>query len=394
MAPTVHSIIFAMAGGFIVGLLYGHGSSAGSNTVRPIAVRESATTQLLHTRSSTLPPLPAALPPPPPMATSSSSSSAAAADPFLLIGVISAPNSFGRRAMLRSFAEASAGPSSRRVATEFVFGDRFYEGSPSIETNRRLAAESHEYGDVVFVDAREKLPHVGKATEKSAAWWLTAPKRSNANFFCKTDDDSLLHHEHLTAALAAAAASAAPHSPHILFSYVRWRGWLPNNRFQACGGGWGGPIDCIRHMLDPKEQCELAEGPFPQGTGQLTCMSRELAQKLAASPEFDTFYRVSMARNDYGQKCITAQECSTHAPGLHMWHHEDAGISYNAWKASGHPRPRTAHALPRTHARVRPPSSLSHDLRSSTPATPRPLARSPARLLASSRRPHSPTTSR
>ena len=308
--------------------------------------------------------------------------------------------------MLRSFASASSRstPSARRVATEFVFGTSLYEGEVAVDTQRRLAAEARAHGDVVFVDARERLPHVGKATEKSAAWWLTAPKRSKARFFCKTDDDSLLHHEHLTAALAAGEAAALANqrqagvaegaAPNVLFSYVRWRGWLPNNRFQACGGGWGGPIDCIRHMLDPKEQCELAEGPFPQGTGQLTCMSRELAQKLAASPEFDTFYRVSMARNDYGQKCITAQECSTHAPGLHMWHHEDAGISYNAWKASGHPRPRTAHALPRTHARVRPPSSLSHDLRSSTPATPRPLARSPARLLASSRRPHSPTTSR
>ena len=31
---------------------------------------------------------------------------------------------------------------------------------------------------------------------------------------------------------------------------------------------------------------------------------------------------------------LTAQECAAHAPGLHMWHHEDAGISYNVWRAA------------------------------------------------------------
>ena len=355
MAPTVTSVSTALGLGFIVGLLYGAGSSgSNSSTRQPLSVRAAATTAAPYnlataTPSSSLPQQSAAssdgllLPPPPPAASAS-----AADDPFLLIGVISAPNAFARRGMLRSFAEASAGPAGparRRVATEFVFGDRFYEGEPSVEMQRRLAEEARSHGDIVFVDAREKLPHVGKATEKSAAWWLTAPKRSKARFFCKTDDDSLLHHEHLTAALAAAEAAAianqkqaggahASAAPNVLFSYVRWRGWLPGHRFQACGGGWGGPSDCIRHLLDPSEECKLAEGPFPQGTGQLTCMSAGLASKLSASEAFHDFYRVSMARNDFGAKCTTAQECSTHAPGLHMWHHEDAGISYNAWKAA------------------------------------------------------------
>lgn len=183
------------------------------------------------------------------------------------------------------------------------------------------------------MDARERLPHVGKATEKSAAWWLTAPKRSGARFFCKTDDDSLIHHEHLGAALAAAEREAR--SPNILFSYVRWRGWLPDLRYQACGGGWGGPIDAIRHMEDPSTHCELAEGPFPQGTGQLTCLSRPLALALAGSHEFENFLRVAMSRNDFGTPCKTADECAKHPFGLHMWHHEDAGISYNVWRVAG-----------------------------------------------------------
>ena len=45
-------------------------------------------------------------------------------------------------------------------------------------------------------------------------------------------------------------------------------------------------------MEDPTAGCALAEGPFPQGTGTLTCMSRDLAVKLARSEEFKTFLQV------------------------------------------------------------------------------------------------------
>ena len=187
-----------------------------------------------------------------------------------------------------------------------------------------------EHGDVVLVQAREALPHVGKATEKSAAWWLSAPLRSNARFFCKTDDDSLVHLSHLRSALLA-SLEQAPVS-HLIFSYIRWRGWLPGFRFQACGGGWGGPLDAIHQMEDPGAGCALAEGPFPQGTGTLTCMSRDLAVKMARSEEFKTFLQVAKARNDMGTPCGKADECAAQKLDVHMWHHEDAGISYNAWR--------------------------------------------------------------
>ena len=187
-----------------------------------------------------------------------------------------------------------------------------------------------EHGDVVLVQAREALPHVGKATEKSAAWWLSAPLRSNARFFCKTDDDSLVHLSHLRSALLA-SLEQAPVS-HLIFSYIRWRGWLPGFRFQACGGGWGGPLDAIHQMEDPGAHCALAEGPFPQGTGTLTCMSRDLAVKMARSEEFKTFLQVAKARNDMGTPCGKADECAAQKLDVHMWHHEDAGISYNAWR--------------------------------------------------------------
>lgn len=63
-------------------------------------------------------------------------------------------------------------------------------------------------------------------------------------------------------------------------------------------------------------------------------MSRALALELAASDDFEDFLRVAMARNDFGSPCETAQECSRHSAGMHMWHHEDAGISYNMWRVA------------------------------------------------------------
>jgi len=251
------------------------------------------------------------------------------APPFILLGVITNPLSFELRRMLRDFAVLSGGQAGG-VRTEFVVGNSYFKDPPTAEQQAAVAAEAAAHDDVVFVNGREKLPHVGKATEKSAAWWSTAPLRSAAAIFCKTDDDSLIHLGHLSESLQAVVRTLG--TKHFIYSYIRWRGWLPFNRLQACGGGWGGPADAMRQMEDPVNRCELAEGPFPQGTGTLTCMSGELARLLAQEPHFETFQQVARARNDFGTPCKTAKSCATHQRGLHMWHHEDAGISYNVWK--------------------------------------------------------------
>lgn len=232
--------------------------------------------------------------------------------PFILLGVITNPSGFKRRKMLREFSLLSGGAKGG-VRTEYVIGQGYVGEAPPAALQQKVAAEVSEHGDIVFVDGRENLPNVGKATEKSAAWWLSAPRRSAASVFCKTDDDSLIHLGHLSATLQAAVQQLA--SEHFLYSFVRWRGWLPLHRLQACGGGWGGPGDAISQMEDPANHCELAEGPFPQGTGTLTCMSAALAKRLASEEEFDTFLRVAKARNDFGALCRTANECAAHSPG-------------------------------------------------------------------------------
>ena len=166
----------------------------------------------------------------------------------LILGLATAQDS--RPSMLRHAAStptSSRGCEQQTSAPGYSRSTKTYDEftalthAPPAASQARVAEEARREGDVVFVGGREGLPHVGKAAEKSAAWWRTAPKRSSARFFCKTDDDSLIHHGHLRAALEAAEASAIDGqgrpTKNIVFSYIRWRGWLPNHRLQACGGG-------------------------------------------------------------------------------------------------------------------------------------------------------------
>ena len=49
---------------------------------------------------------------------------------------------------------------------------------PSVR--RWTQREEKDHGDLLYVDGREKLPHVGVVTEKSAAYWLSAAAREPA----------------------------------------------------------------------------------------------------------------------------------------------------------------------------------------------------------------------
>ena len=80
--------------------------------------------------------------------------------------------------------------------------------------------------------------------------------------------------------------------------------------------------------------CETAEGPFPQGTGCLTCLSASLAKRLARSGDFRHFVDVARARNDLGKPCRSRVACAAASAARRMWHHEDAGISYNVWRTA------------------------------------------------------------
>jgi hypothetical protein len=121
-----------------------------------------------------------------------------------------------------------------------------------------------------------------------------------------------------------------------LYGYVAFRGWKPDYKFQACG------IDVrpafVEQALQGRdfkrdENCTDSVGPFPYAGGNLVCMGQVLARQLAGDRDFDGFVKKAHERNDNGIKCKNPLECARQPFDIHMWHHEDAGISYNLFRA-------------------------------------------------------------
>jgi len=257
-------------------------------------------------------------------------------DGVVLMAVITNPSHIKERAELRAFYRDRFPTEQGKVRVVFVMGNNYFLGNPpkplSAETKQLLKvvmAESKEQGDIVWVDGREALPHVGKATEKSAAWWQTAPSLGNYGYYCKSDDDSLIHLSRLRRDLEDAGESS-------LYGYVAFRGWKPNYKFQACG------IDVrpsfVEQALQGKdfardENCTDSVGPFPYAGGNLVCMGQVLANTLAHDGHFNAFVRKAHERNDGGIACKSPLECAKQPWEAHMWHHEDAGISYNLFRS-------------------------------------------------------------
>ena len=95
----------------------------------------------------------------------------------VLLGVMSNPSNNVLRTGIR---EWSARFASHRKAVDvrFVYGTSFYNASAApAAALALLERERAEHGDFFFVDGRERLPHVGVVTEKSAAWWRSVAKR-------------------------------------------------------------------------------------------------------------------------------------------------------------------------------------------------------------------------
>ena len=84
-------------------------------------------------------------------------------------------------------------------------------------------------------------------------------------YYCKSDDDTLVHLDHLTA-LVDELQRALPADKPVYLGHTKWRGWDMDDRFQACGGGWGAAkktTNDLRHSAD----CPHAAGPYPYMSG-------------------------------------------------------------------------------------------------------------------------------
>lgn len=296
------------------------------------------------------------------MSIASSSPPTPSAPPKVLLGVMSAPLNPRMRSQWRSWG-ALFSSYQNGVDVRFVLGKSFHEAAlgkrhikwaasasagssadgPSAATpesfvNAERSALAHD--DFHFVDGREKLPNVGKVTEKSASWWLTiAKEKPGYDFYCKSDDDTLVHLDRLRNTLAEVERKR-PGQP-IYFGHIKWRGWDVGHRFQACGGGWGparktGDDIAVGGVLPGGRTyppCPHAAGPYPYMSGGMVCMSKRMVEVMHSDGAFRDFYETARVRNSNGVPCRAPAVCAAQPVDVHMWHHEDAGIGFNVFRA-------------------------------------------------------------
>ena len=231
---------------------------------------------------------------------------AAAASPFLLLGVMSSPTNKALRKAQREWRKSFR---SRSTTMRLVLGSTDYSTKEPLPTHA-LEREQARHADLLFVDGREGLPHVGKVTEKSASWWQTiALTQPNYRYYCKCDDDAFVHLDRLEQVLRQVEAQL-PGQP-VYFGHMKWRGWNAFHRFQACGGGWGPAGKTLDDMYNGSplhgggraKPCPYAAGPYPYMSGGMACMSRPLALILAHDRAFAEFLAEARRRNDIGTPC-------------------------------------------------------------------------------------------
>ena len=263
----------------------------------------------------------------------------------VLLGVMTSPLNPRLRTQWREW-RGLFNKTNHGFTAKFVLGREFYVHGGGGRRRLRpppeiLKGEVAQAGDLLFVDGREKLPHVGKVTEKSAAWWLGAVhEHPDYDFYCKADDDTLVHVDRLHAVLDAIRRARGAESATYI-GHVKWRGWDVGHRFQACGGGWGPAHktgeDIARGGMLPGGQryppCPHAAGPYPYMSGGMVCMSRRMATLLARDPAFNDFVAAAKRRNTAGQMCRAPHLCAAQSVQRHMWHHEDAGVGFNVFRA-------------------------------------------------------------
>ena len=285
----------------------------------------------------------------------------AAADMRVLLGVMSNPTSPRLRNQLRDW-NSRFSSFGQGVDVRYIFGSNFYNGTdgsgvggssstdlisiPTMVPGLAEAAanarrEEVTHADIFYVSGRERLPHVGVVTEKSASFWReVASAHPGYAFYCKSDDDTMVHLDRLHATLSHVSQTEGPTRP-VLVGHMKWRGWDVGYRFQACGGTWGNAAKTATDMLQggtlpgghTYPPCPHAAGPYPYMSGGMVCMSAALQGIVAADKAFADFLTVAKARSDHGEQCRRPDRCAAQPAKVHMWHHEDAGIGFNVFRA-------------------------------------------------------------
>ena len=229
---------------------------------------------------------------------------------LLAVGIITAPAHFDRRLWIRQKLRVSDAR-CRGIRVLFVLGQKNRMRGAQ---RRAVRHEERAHDDIVFVNARDWVPHA--VAEKSLAWWEYAAANLRAKWYMKTDDDSLAHLPRLEADLAAMEAMGRS---HYYYGVMTWRLWTPfHTEADAACGERGDDGPSLRGLgrfkrLTPRAERRVrkAIGPYPFADGSLQILSADLMYAFVRSPLAANFSRSHLGRS---------------APPF--WTHEDAGIAY------------------------------------------------------------------
>ena len=233
---------------------------------------------------------------------------------LLAVGIITAPAHFDRRLWIRQKLRVSDAL-CRGVRVLFVLGER---NRMTAMARRAVRHEERAHDDVVFVGARDWVPHA--VAEKSLAWWQYAHVHlPGYQWYMKTDDDSLAHLPRLETDLRMMSQMGRS---HYYYGVMTWRAWTPfhTEADAACGerGDDGpsldGPSNRLKRLITARQPggvCAHAIGPFPFADGSLQILSADLMHTFVAHPLASNFSRSHLNRQQ--------------PP---FWTHEDAGVGY------------------------------------------------------------------
>ena len=213
-------------------------------------------------------------------------------DPFLAVGVISAPEYYKRRAVLRSTWFDLPSLPEASVSSTFVVRSAHAPAQLQVQ----LEQEVRRHGDLLRVGSVAWNETRLRGPVLTLAAWLqhAASHLSGARFIAKVDDDSYLH----APDLAAMLKQLLPQMPstHIYLGTLTWYSWFPE-QWDRCGFGWTwrgsenvGHLcrnsSWARSRCQPRG-CGASVGPFPFAAGYLMVLSTPLVAAIAASPALE-----------------------------------------------------------------------------------------------------------
>ena len=199
----------------------------------------------------------------------------------VLVGVLSVPTSFERRAWIRHHTRAMV--SSPGAHLQFVFG----VGCP---LNRGeadfFAMEKRRHPEDMYTLNTTSDCVTPFIFHKTLAWYESAVRtHPGYAWYGKSDDDSLIHLPRLRVDLLAALARAAAcgrEQPYAYYGPMRWRLWQPEG-FGGCGTfeETGPPHPPAASLYRDADAC--GAGPFPYADGSLHVLSVALTRAVVGS---------------------------------------------------------------------------------------------------------------